>query len=255
MQKPGREGRKPIDLYFWPTPNGLKVSIMLEECGLPYHVVPVNIARGDQFKPAFLKISPNNRMPAIIDPDGPDGKPISIFESGAILQYLGRKFGKLYPQAERARVEVDEWLFWQVGGLGPMAGQAHHFRQYAAEVLKEPLERIEYSINRYTNEVTRLYGVLDRRLKGRKFVAGDEFTIADIAIWCWVVPWQRQGQNLDDYKNIKPWFRRIEEREAVQLSGVIGREIMEAARKEADALSEAEKLKRGRMLYAQGAKK
>ncbi len=148
---------KPIELYYWPTPNGWKVSIMLEECGLPYTMIPVNIARGDQFKPEFLAISPNNRMPAIVDPQGPGGKAISVFESGAILQYLGRKTGKFYPADERKRVEVDEWLFWQMGNLGPMAGQANHFRRYAPE-------KIEYAINRYTNEVRRLYGVMNKRL-------------------------------------------------------------------------------------------
>jgi GSH-dependent disulfide-bond oxidoreductase len=247
--------QRPIELYYWPTGNGRKIVIYLEEVGASYQIKPVNIGKGDQFRPDFLKISPNNRMPAIIDPDGPDGKPISVFESGAILQYLGRKFGKLYPQDERARVEVEEWVYWQVGGLGPMAGQAHHFRGYAHEVLKEPMERIEYGITRYTNEVTRLYGVLDRRLKGRKFVAGAEYTIADIAIWPWIVPWQRQGQNLDDFKNLKAWYARVDARPAVKRSAEIGRAIMEAARREQEALSEAEKLKRGRMLYAQGAKK
>src|SRR3954470_22361038 len=162
--KGGGRPSKPIDLYYWPTPNGWKVSIMLEECGLPYNVIPVNIARGDQFKPAFLKISPNNRMPAIVDPNGPGGRPISVFESGAILQYLGRKTGKFYPKDERARVEVDQWLFWQVGGLGPMAGQAHHFRGYAPTMIVDQ-RQIAYGAARYTNEVNRLYGVLDTRLQ------------------------------------------------------------------------------------------
>src|SRR5208282_5387515 len=156
---------KPIELYYWPTPNGFKISIMLEECGLHYTMIPVNISKGEQFKPDFLKISPNNRMPAIIDPDGPGGRPISIFESGAILQYLGRKTGKFYPRDERARVAVDEWLFWQMGGLGPMAGQAIHFRRYAPE-------QIPYAVARYTDEVNRLYGVMERRLAQREFLAG-----------------------------------------------------------------------------------
>src|SRR5271169_3605852 len=145
--------QKPIELYYWPTPNGWKISIMLEECALPYTMIPVNIARGDQFKPEFLSISPNNRMPAIVDPQGPGGRPISIFESGAILQFLGRKTGKFYPRVERARVEVDQWLFWQMGGVGPMAGQVHHFKNYAVETLT-------YAINRYIDEVNRLYGVM-----------------------------------------------------------------------------------------------
>lgn len=148
----------PIELYYWPTPNGWKITIMMEECGLPYHIRPVNIGQGEQFRPEFLAISPNNRMPAIIDPDGPGGQPISIFESGAILQYLGRKTGQFYPVDERSRVMVDQWLFWQMGGLGPMAGQCHHFRLYAPE-------KIDYAINRYTNEVNRLYGVMNRQLE------------------------------------------------------------------------------------------
>ncbi len=200
--------QQPIDFYFWPTPNGHKIRIMLEECGLPYRVKPVDITKGDQFKPKFLKISPNNRMPAIVDPDGPGGEPISVFESGAILQYLGRKTRKFYPRTERARVEVDEWLFWQVGGLGPMAGQAHHFRIYATE-------KVPYGIARYTKETTRLYGVLDKRLKGRSFIAG-AYSIADIAAYPWVLSWERQGQVLDDFRNIKAWVERISAREAVQ---------------------------------------
>lgn len=198
----------PIDFYFWPTPNGQKIRIMLEECGLPYRVKPVDISKGDQFKPKFLKISPNNKMPAIVDPDGPGGEPISIFESGAILQYLGRKTRKFYPRAERARVAVDEWLFWQVGGLGPMAGQAHHFRLYAPQ-------KIPYGIERYTTETTRLYGVLDKRLKGRSFIA-DDYSIADMAAYPWVLSWERQGQVLDDFPNIKAWLVRMSAREGVQ---------------------------------------
>src|SRR5262250_3771577 len=154
--KKADKSAKPIELYYWPTPNGFKISIMLEECGLPYVLKPVNISKGEQFNPDFLKISPNNRMPAIVDPQGPSGRPISIFESGAILQYLGRKTGKFYPGDERARVEVEQWLFWQMGGVGPMAGQVHHFRNYAPE-------KIAYGIDRYTNEVHRLYGVLNER--------------------------------------------------------------------------------------------
>jgi len=158
-------GKKPIDLYYWPTPNGWKITIMLEECGLPYAVIPVNICKGDQFEPAFLAISPNNRMPAIVDHDGPGGKRISIFESGAILQYLGRKTGKFYPKDERARVEVDQWLFWQMANLGPKAGEANHFRNYA-------LEKLPYAITRFGNEMNRIYGVMNRRLAGREFIAG-----------------------------------------------------------------------------------
>jgi GST-like protein len=178
--------KTPIDLYYWPTPNGWKISIMLEELGIPYEVHYINIGRGDQFAPEFLKIAPNNRMPAIIDYDGPDGAPISVFESGAILQYLGRKYDRFYPKDERARVAADEWLFWQMGGLGPMAGQAHHFRQYAPE-------KVEYGINRYTNEVNRLYGVMNRRLENNDYLAGD-YSIADMACIGWIIPHERQGQ-------------------------------------------------------------
>ncbi|WP_062228992.1 glutathione S-transferase family protein [Aureimonas frigidaquae] len=206
----------PIELHYWPTPNGWKISIMLEELGVPYTVNYVNIGAGDQFKPEFLAIAPNNRMPAIVDPEGPDGKPISVFESGAILQYLGRKFARFYPTDERQRVAVEEWLFWQVGGLGPMAGQAHHFRQYAPE-------RVEYGINRYTNEVNRLYGVMDRRLAGRDYLA-DAYSIADMASIGWIVPHERQGQSLDDFPNLKSWFERVKSRPAVQKGLAVGEE-------------------------------
>lgn len=197
----------PIDLYYWPTPNGWKITILFEELGLPYRIIPVNIGAGDQFKPDFLKISPNNKMPAIVDPDGPGGEPISVFESGAILQYFGRKTGKLYPSDERRRVEVDEWLFWQMGGFGPMLGQIHHFRNYAPE-------KIPYAINRYVNEGERLYGVLDERLKGRDFICGD-YSIADIACVGWAKGWEKQGQTIDDTPNVKRWLERMLARPAV----------------------------------------
>jgi GSH-dependent disulfide-bond oxidoreductase len=200
---------KPIELYYWPTPNGWKISIMLEECGLPYVVHPVNIGQGDQFKPEFLAISPNNRMPAIVDPQGPGGTPISVFESGAILQYLGRKTGKFYPADERARVAVDEWLFWQVGNLGPMAGQAHHFRIYAPE-------KIAYAINRYTNECNRLYGVMNKRLAEHPYLAGEEYTIADMASVGWTTRWERQGQDPAQFPHVKRWLETLQARSAVQ---------------------------------------
>ncbi len=200
---------KPIDLYYWPTPNGWKISIMLEECGLPYVTRTVNIGKGDQFKPEFLAISPNNRMPAIVDPDGPGGRPISVFESGAILQYLGRKIGKFYPSEERARVAVDEWLFWQVGNLGPMAGQAHHFRMYAPE-------KIAYAVNRYTNECNRLYGVMNKRLAGHAYLAGQEYTIADMAAVGWTSRWERQGQDPNEFPHVKRWLETVTARPAVQ---------------------------------------
>ncbi len=198
--------QRPIDLYYWSTPNGWKITIMLEECGLPYHVIPVNISAGDQFKPEFLKIAPNNRMPAIVDPDGPGGRPISVFESGAILQYLGRKTGKFYPADERQRVEVDQWLFWQMGGLGPMAGQANHFRHYAPEPL-------DYAIKRYTDEVNRLFGVMNKRLSDREFLAG-KYSIADMACIGWTNPWERLGQNIEDFPHLKRWREAIYARPA-----------------------------------------
>jgi len=200
--------QRPIELYYWPTPNGWKVSIMLEECRLPYIMKPVNIAAGDQFKPEFLAISPNNRMPAIVDPDGPGRRPISVFESGAILQYLGRKTGKFYPAEERARTEVDQWLFWQMGGLGPMGGQAHHFRIYAPE-------KLQYAIDRYTNEVNRLFGVMNIRLKDRPFLAG-KYSIADIACVGWVSRWERQGQDINEFPNLKRWLETVMARPAVE---------------------------------------
>ncbi|BAZ33439.1 glutathione S-transferase-like protein [Cylindrospermum sp. NIES-4074] len=196
-----------IELYYWTTPNGHKITIFLEEVGLPYTIIPVNIGAGEQFKPEFLKISPNNRIPAIVDTEPTTGgEPISVFESGAILLYLAEKTGQLIPQDLRPRVEVLQWLFWQMGGLGPMAGQNHHFSQYAPE-------KIEYAINRYVKETGRLYAVLDKRLADREFVAGD-YSIADIAIYPWIVPYERQGQNLADYPNLQRWFETIKARPA-----------------------------------------
>jgi len=208
---------RPIELWYWPTPNGFKISIMLEECGLPYTMIPVNISRGEQFKPEFLKIAPNNRMPAIVDPQGPGGRPISIFESGAILQYLGRKTGKFYPADERARVEVDQWLFWQMGGIGPMAGQVHHFRNYAVETLT-------YAIKRYEDEVNRLYGVANLRLKDREFLAG-KYSIADMACVGWVNGWQRQGQDIEQFPHLKRWLETMKARPAVKRGMTLGLEL------------------------------
>jgi glutathione S-transferase/GST-like protein len=205
---------QPIDLHYWPTPNRHKITIALEEKGLPYEIRPVNIGLGEQFRPEFLAISPNNRMPAIVDPEGPDGQPISVFESGAILQYLGRKSGKFYGADERQRAAVEEWLFWQMAGLGPMAGQAHHFRGYAPTMALDQ-RQVAYGAHRYTNEVHRLYGVLDRRLAGREFVA-DELSIADMAIWPWISSWRGQGIILEEFANVKAWWERIEARPAVQ---------------------------------------
>lgn len=210
---------KPIELHYWPTPNGWKITIMLEELGAPYEVRYVDIGRGDQFAPDFLRIAPNNRMPAIVDPEGPGGAPISVFESGAILQYLGRKFDRFYPADPRARTAVDEWLFWQMGGLGPMAGQAHHFRQYAPET-------VPYAIERYTNEVNRLYGVMNTRLADHEFLAGD-YSIADMASIGWVVPHERQGQDLGDFPNLKRWFEAMKARPAVEAGLAVGRDRRE----------------------------
>jgi glutathione S-transferase/GST-like protein len=214
---------QPIQFYYWPTPNGWKISIALEEMELPYEMHPVNIGAGEQFGPDFLAISPNNRMPAIVDPEATDGLPISVFESGAILQYLSRKSGKFFGSNERARVDVGQWLFWQMGGLGPMAGQAHHFRQYAPAIAADQ-RMLAYGVARYTNEVARLYGVLNTRLQGREFVAG-EYTIADMAIWPWVVPHRNQGIDLDRYPAVKAWYERVGQREAVQRGMKLGEDL------------------------------
>ena len=199
---------KPIELYYWPTPNGWKISIMLEECALPYETRYINIGAGEQFAPAFLKIAPNNRMPAIVDPDGPGGASISVFESGAILQYLARKTGLFYGANAREQVAVEEWLFWQVGGLGPMAGQANHFRTYAAE-------KIPYAIERYTNEVNRLYGVMNHRLERHEYLAG-AYSIADMACVGWVTGWERQGQDIGAFPHLKRWLDALSARPAVR---------------------------------------
>lgn len=211
---------QPIQLHYWPTPNGWKISIALEEMGLPYELVPVNIGVGDQFKPEFLAISPNNRMPAIVDPEGPGGRPISVFESGAILQYLGRKTGRFYPADERARVEVEEWLFWQVGGLGPMAGQAHHFRNYAPTLVPDA-RYTAYGAARYTNEVDRLFGVMEKRLEGRAFLAGD-YSIADMAAFPWAIRYEGQGVQIEDFPGVRAWFDRLNARPAVQKGLKVG---------------------------------
>jgi GSH-dependent disulfide-bond oxidoreductase len=197
-----------IELHYWPTPNGHKVTIFLEETGLPYEIKPVDISAGDQFKPDFLKFSPNNRMPAIIDHAPTDGgEPITVFESGAILVYLAEKTGRFLPQETRAKKTVLEWLFWQMGGLGPMAGQNHHFVQYAPE-------RIPYAMDRYVNETNRLHGVLERRLQGREWLA-DDYSIADMAAYPWVVPWKSQLQDLDASPNLRRWFDAMRARPAV----------------------------------------
>jgi GSH-dependent disulfide-bond oxidoreductase len=205
---PRAASKKPIDLYYWPTPNGWKITIMLEECALPYTMIPVDISKGDQFKPQFLAISPNNRMPAIVDYDGPGGKPISIFESGAILQYLGRKTGKFYPRDERGRVEVDQWLFWQMANLGPKAGEANHFRNYAPE-------QLAYAVERFSNEMNRIYGVMNRRLEDREFLAG-KYSIADIACIGWASRAERHGHALSVFANVRRWLETVLARPAVK---------------------------------------
>lgn len=202
----------PIDLHYWPTPNGWKVSIALEEMDLPYRVHLVDIGAGDQRRPEFLALSPNGRMPAITDPDGPDGAPISIFESGAILQYLARKTGRFCGRTERERIAVDQWLMWQMGGLGPMAGQAHHFLRYAPDMT--PPQDIPYAKDRYRSEVARLYGVLDRQLALNEHVAGPDLTIADMAIFPWARLWQRQDQDIENFPHMKRWLDALEARPA-----------------------------------------
>ncbi len=204
----------PIDLYYWPTPNGWKITIALEEMGLPYNLHLIDIGAGDQFKPEFLTLSPNNRMPAIIDPEGPDGAPISLFESGAILQYLARKTGQFYGETERDRITVDQWLMWQMGGVGPMAGQAHHFLKYAPNM--DPPNDLPYAKDRYRNETGRLYRVLDTRLTDNEYVAGGFYSIADMAIWTWASLWEGQQQTLDDKPHMARWLETIAARPAVE---------------------------------------
>lgn len=213
---------RPIELWFWPTPNGIKISIALEEMSLPYEVRPVNIGAGDQFTPEFQALSPNGRMSAIVDHDGPDGEAVSIFESGAILQYLARKTGSFYGSTERDRIEVDQWLFWQMAGLGPMAGQTHHFRYYAPALTPDQ-RHLAYGVNRYTNETRRLYSVMDRRLQDRDYLAGD-YSIADMAAWPWIIP-ALQGQDMESFPHLKAWHERVGARPAVQKGKVVGAEL------------------------------
>ncbi len=217
---------RPIDVYYWPTPNGWKVTILLEELGVPYNIVPVNIGAGEQFKPDFLGISPNNRMPAIVDHEPVDGSgPLSIFESGAILEYIAEKHGKFLPRDVRGKYEVLQWVYWQMGGLGPMSGQANHFRAYAAN-------SIEYAINRYTDEVNRLYGVMNTRLADREFLAGP-YSIADMMSWPWVVTYERLGQDLNEFPYLKRWFETMKARPAVERGFAVGRELRREMSEEA----------------------
>jgi GSH-dependent disulfide-bond oxidoreductase len=207
-----------IALYFWPTPNGKKITIFLEEAELPYNLAPVDITAGEQFDEEFLKISPNNKMPAIVDPEGPDGGPISMFESGAILIYLAEKTGRFMPSSPRQRYEVLQWLMFQVSSVGPMLGQVHHFRGYA-------LEQIPYAVDRYTNEATRLYGVMDARLSEVEYFVDDNYSIVDMAIYPWVASHERQGQRIEDYPNLRRWYEAMGERPAVQRAMEVGEEL------------------------------
>jgi GST-like protein len=209
---------QPIDLYYWPTPNGKKITVFLEETELPYEVVPIDITAGDQFNDQFLKISPNNKMPAIVDPEGPDGEPLSVFESGAILIYLAEKTGRFLPQSPRQKYLVLQWLMFQMGHVGPMLGQAHHFRGYAPET-------IPYAVDRYTNEAARLYGVMDKRLGEMEYFAGNEYTIADIAIYPWLVSHEKQGQNMEDFPNLNRWYEGVRARPAVQQAMEVGEDL------------------------------
>ncbi len=227
-----------IDLYSWATPNGHKIHIMLEECGLPYNVHAINIGAGDQFKPEFLKISPNNKMPAIVDSEGPGGKPFSLFESGAILVYLAEKTGKLIPHNIAERYKMLQWLMFQMGGVGPMLGQNHHFRIYAPE-------KIQYAIDRYTKEANRLYNVIDKQLAQSKYLAGDEYTIADIATFPWLRSYERQGVNIEDYPHLKKWFDEIAARPAVQR----GVKVLTELRKEGPIDDKAREAMFGNMQY------
>ena len=229
-----------IDLYTWPTPNGHKVHIMLEELEIPYKVIPINIGEGDQFKPDFLKISPNNKMPAMVDPDGPDGAPISIFESAAILLYLAEKTGRFMPQDMRGRYNAMQWLMFQMGSVGPMLGQAHHFRGYAPR-------KIKYAIDRYTNEAGRIYGVINRRLGESAWLAGDDYSIVDMATFPWLRSYERQGQVLEDFPYLKKWFETIEARPAVQR----GVEVLSESRRQGELSDKDRENMFGAAQYAQ----
>lgn len=224
-----------IDLHYWPTPNGWKITIALEEMGLPYRVHLVNIGAGEQFRPEFLAIAPNNRMPAIVDSAGPDGAPVSIFESGAILQYLARKTGRFYGANERDRISVDQWLMWQMGGVGPMAGQAHHFLHYAPEL--DPPQVLPYAQKRYRAEVGRLYSVLDRQLAKHRYAAGDFLSIADFAIWPWAQGWERQQQTLDDKPHFARWLKELGDR-----PGIIAGKAVAADRRNAPTDRKAQEI-------------
>jgi glutathione S-transferase/GST-like protein len=242
---------QPIELHYWPTPNGIKISLALEEMGMPYTIVPVNIGKGEQFSPEFLALSPNNRIPAILDPEGPDGQPISVFESGAILQYLARKSGRFGGTDARAQADVEQWLFWQVGGLGPMAGQANHFRSYGPSFLKDQ-RMIAYGVNRYTNEVHRLWGVIDKRLADRDFVAGD-YSIADMACWPWMRAPESHGVDPEEFPHANAWRARIGARPAAIKAVADGDNVRATTTNLAGVGAEADKARD--LLFTQRARK
>ena len=235
-----------IDLHYWPTPNGKKVTILLEECGLPYNLVECNIGRGDQFQEGFLKICPNNRMPALVDhePLG-GGEPLSVFESGAMMMYIGEKTGQFYPQDPRARYEVNQWVMWQMANQGPKTGECGHFRR-----LEDRQGDQTYGVTRFTDEVNRMYGVLNNRLYDRPYLAGDEYTIADMICYPWTIGWEGQGQDIDEFKHFKRWFDELSDRPAVQRGMAVGSDMGEDYAK----LSKAERSRRMKMLYNQRAR-
>ena len=240
-----------IELHYWPTPNGIKISLALEEMGLTYTIIPVNIGKGEQFTPEFLALSPNNRIPAILDPDGPDGRPISVFESGAILQYLARKSGQFYGNDARTQADVEQWLFWQVGGMGPMAGQANHFRNYGPSFLKDQ-RMIAYGVNRYSNEVHRLWGVIDKRLADRDFVAG-EYSIADMASWPWMRAPESHGVDPNEFPHANAWRAQIAARPAAIKAVTDGDKVRASAVSPADVSADADKARE--LLFTQRARK
>jgi glutathione S-transferase/GST-like protein len=242
---------QPIELHYWPTPNGIKISLALEEMELPYTIVPVNIGKGEQFAPEFLALSPNNRIPAILDPEGPDGRPISVFESGAILQYLARKSGRFYGQDARAQTDVEQWLYWQVGGLGPMAGQANHFRAYGPSFLKDQ-RMIAYGVNRYSNEVHRLWGVIDQRLADRQFLAGD-YSIADMACWPWMRTPESHGVDANEFPHAQAWRARIAARPAAIKALADGEQVRANTVSPAGSGTDADKARE--LLFTQRARK
>jgi glutathione S-transferase len=241
---------EPVEIFFWPTPNGVKITIACEEMGLPYKITPVNIGKGDQFKPDFLKISPNTRMPAITDPEGPDGKPISIFESGAILQYLGRKSGKCYGPSERERIGADQWVHWQVANLGPVSGQYNHFRNYARTLGGDP-DQLKYAVDRFGNELNKLHGVMETVLAERDYIATGAFSIADIACWGWMRGAAAREEWAKEFPRTKAWFDRVAGRPGVQRGVDAGKVVRQTP---PEQMTPEEQAQRQKMLFGQTAK-